>query len=453
MKKIIFLAYILVIGALSVNAQILKGDMNDDNKIDVSDLNEAINTMLGLSSYQYINAGGGDPYLVDNSRVVGTWYKSKSSHFTLNADGTTDYSGASTYKFLPYQGALIFYDNNGTPVTQITVDVLKDGYMVCVPLGTGVLTVLTTTQPTQLVTSINLMPSSMELWPGQEQTLLATVLPFTADNRTVTYESSDESVVRMQGRTAVAVGTAIITCSATDGSGVTATCTVTVSPKDLSGTDANGREYVDLDLPSGTLWAAWNVGASNSEELGQYFAWGETLGYSKNQTHSFNADNYKFYNNKYKFTKYCLLSNLWDTSLGATPDGKTELDPEDDAATVNWGSEWCMPTKEQAEELSNTNYTTRTTITINGQEYIKITSKSNGKFITIPMTRTWQNNVCSWDGTGNGRYWTRTLFAGDNEFIGTDSGHYFFVDNKKSFSVGFYNRIYGNCVRAVRVAQ
>lgn len=429
--------------------------MNDDGIIDVIDANGVINTILGEKPYNYLELAG-DPFLVDNSRVVGTWYKTKVSGFTLNADGTTDYSGASTYKFFPYQGALVFYDNNGIPVTQITVDVLKEGYMVCVPLSTKALTVLTITRPAQPVTNIILTPDNIKLWPGQEIEFLHTVLPSYADNKIVTYQSSDESVVNMKrGGKAVAegLGTATITCRATDGSGVTATCQVTVSPKDLSGTDANGREYVDLDLPSGTLWAAWNVGASNSEELGQYFAWGETLGYSKNQTHSFNADNYKFYNNKYKFTKYCLLSNLWDTSLGATPDGKTELDPEDDAATANWGSEWCMPTKEQAEELSNTNYTTRTTITINGQEYIKITSKSNGKFITIPMTRTWQNSVCSWDGTGNGRYWTRTLFAGDNEFMGTDSGHYFYVDNKKSFSVGFYNRIYGNCVRAVRVAQ
>ena len=38
----------------------------------------------------------------------------------------------------------------------------------------------------------------------------------------------------------------------------------------------NGHEYVDLGLPSGTLWATCNVGANSPEEYGDYFAWGET---------------------------------------------------------------------------------------------------------------------------------------------------------------------------------
>lgn len=36
------------------------------------------------------------------------------------------------------------------------------------------------------------------------------------------------------------------------------------------------HEYVDLGLPSGTLWATMNIGASCPEDYGEYFAWGET---------------------------------------------------------------------------------------------------------------------------------------------------------------------------------
>ena len=72
MKKIISLAFMLLIGALSVNAQIVKGDMNDDKIIDVSDLNESIDVMGGRKPYQYIQAG--DPYRVDNSLVAGTYH-------------------------------------------------------------------------------------------------------------------------------------------------------------------------------------------------------------------------------------------------------------------------------------------------------------------------------------------------------------------------------------------
>lgn len=45
----------------------------------------------------------------------------------------------------------------------------------------------------------------------------------------------------------------------------------------------NGHEFVDLGLPSGTLWATCNVGATSPEQRGLYFAFGETKGYSAEQ--------------------------------------------------------------------------------------------------------------------------------------------------------------------------
>lgn len=40
--------------------------------------------------------------------------------------------------------------------------------------------------------------------------------------------------------------------------------------------DSNDHRWIDLGLPSGTLWATMNVGASSPEDYGDYFAWGET---------------------------------------------------------------------------------------------------------------------------------------------------------------------------------
>ena len=40
--------------------------------------------------------------------------------------------------------------------------------------------------------------------------------------------------------------------------------------------EINGYSYVDLELPSGTLWATMNIGANNIEDFGDYFAWGES---------------------------------------------------------------------------------------------------------------------------------------------------------------------------------
>lgn len=65
----------------------------------------------------------------------------------------------------------------------------------------------------------------------------------------------------------------------------------------------DGHEYVDLGLPSGTLWATCNVGANRPEEVGDYFAWGETA-----TKDIYDWKHYKFgilCTNVYKLTKYC----------------------------------------------------------------------------------------------------------------------------------------------------
>ena len=56
------------------------------------------------------------------------------------------------------------------------------------------------------------------------------------------------------------------------------------------------HEYVDLGLPSGTLWATCNIGASKPEEFGLYFAWGETKGHTSDTSdgHKFEIKNYKW---------------------------------------------------------------------------------------------------------------------------------------------------------------
>ena len=126
------------------------------------------------------------------------------------------------------------------------------------------------------------------------------------------------------------------------------------------------HEYVDLDLPSGTLWATCNVGAEKPEEFGYYYAWGETS--TKN---SYYSSNYKWYNGSDdSFTKYGDFD---------------DLDLSDDAAYVNWGSNWRMPNDYDFRELINTHNTETEKVTQNGVIGLKITSKSNGKSIFLPL--------------------------------------------------------------------
>jgi len=142
----------------------------------------------------------------------------------------------------------------------------------------------------------------------------------------------------------------------------------------------NGYEYVDLGLPSGTLWAKMNVGASSEKDAGLYFAWGETQGYTASQVgvdKQFTWADYKFNlsGDGSTFTKYNPI------------DSKTVLDAEDDAAVVNMGGDWHIPTKAQYEELLNTEYVTNEWVTdyqgsgISGSLF---TSVSNGNTLFIP---------------------------------------------------------------------
>ncbi|MBQ7387910.1 MAG: hypothetical protein IJW01_00800 [Paludibacteraceae bacterium] len=98
---------------------------------------------------------------------------------------------------------------------------------------------------------------------------------------------------------------------------------------------SNGYSYVDLGLPSGLKWATCNVGATKPEEIGYFFAWGEV-----EPKEDYSLGNYKWYNASDSiYTKYYTDSN------------KVVLDKEDDAAAVNMGGYWRMPTKEEFEEL------------------------------------------------------------------------------------------------------
>lgn len=106
----------------------------------------------------------------------------------------------------------------------------------------------------------------------------------------------------------------------------------------------NGHDYVDLGLPSGTLWATCNLGAGNPKKGGYYFAWGET-----SPKRNYEYDNYRHYNGDGRqITKYCTKSNYGNNCI---VDNLTNLLTIDDAAAINWGTGWKMPTKSEMIEL------------------------------------------------------------------------------------------------------
>ncbi|MBO4551368.1 MAG: hypothetical protein J5733_11615, partial [Bacteroidaceae bacterium] len=161
---------------------------------------------------------------------------------------------------------------------------------------------------------------------------------------------------------------------------------------------ATEPEYVNLGLPSGTLWATHNIGAACAEEYGDYFAWGETQ-----PKESYSWDNYLLCNG----SSTTLKRYNFSAERGRV-DGKMMLRGEDDAATVNWGSEWQMPSMEQIEELYNSDYVDTEWTDQNGVKGLKITSKINGNSLFLPAAGDTYNG--EYNGVGSFLFlWSRTL--------------------------------------------
>ena len=179
------------------------------------------------------------------------------------------------------------------------------------------------------------------------------------------------------------------------------------------------HEAVDLGLS--VKWATCNVGADTPEGYGDYFAWGETELKS-----NYSWSTYEWGNGSHDMTKYCN-----DSSFGYNgfTDNKTVLDLEDDAAHVNWGGSWRMPTDAEWAELCRN--CTWTWATQNGVNGYRVTSKKTGytdKSIFLPAAGLWDNTDLYNVGT-IGYYWTSPLYteSPDNAWcVDFDSGDCYF---------------------------
>ena len=209
---------------------------------------------------------------------------------------------------------------------------------------------------------------------------------------------------------------------------------------------SDGHEWVDLGLPSGTLWATCNLGATSPEDFGSYFAWGETM-----PKYSYSWSTCSLCNGtSTSLTKYCT------NSIFGTVDNKAELDPEDDAAYVNWGLNWRMPTAEQQHELY-INCTSQW-MTVNGVNGYLMTG-SHGNTLFLPAAG-YYSGMSLYEESLDGVYWSRSLgsngsFDPDDPDAGYDLGDdfsmYFYSDYWYDLSSN--RRPEGLVVHPVRVSQ
>ena len=194
----------------------------------------------------------------------------------------------------------------------------------------------------------------------------------------------------------------------------------------------NGHEYVDLGLPSGTLWAICNVGAETAEELGDYYAWGET---QTKGTYSWGF--YWFCANDYnQLTKYCSNSNF---GYNGFMDNLQSLLLCDDVANSNWGSGWRIPTKTQWEELcQNTTQIWMAKNGINGRLF----TAPNGNSLFLPAAGGY--NGSDTYGVGySGNYWSSLL---DTDYPDNAWFLIFFADD---YGINSHSRCIGRSIRPV----
>lgn len=176
---------------------------------------------------------------------------------------------------------------------------------------------------------------------------------------------------------------------------------------------------VDLGLPSGVKWADRNVGAMSPEEPGLFFSWGNVEGVEIGKACNFSEEAYA-------------------ESEGAKLKGN--LDAAHDAATVNLGAPWRMPTEEEFQELYDNcdwEWTTE-----NGYYGVRLRSKINGKSIFFSAS-----------GFGNGRSWNSRGSGGDywsSSFVSSRGARSLVFYSGGVYPQDYSSRYYGFAVRAVQ---
>lgn len=194
-----------------------------------------------------------------------------------------------------------------------------------------------------------------------------------------------------------------------------------------------GDDWVDLGLPSGLLWATRNVGASSPEDYGAYFAWGET---SSKSVYDWATYRWCYNGMSYQLTKYC---TDYFYGYNSFTDGLTTLQPDDDAATVNYGGR--TPTiDEWGELISNT---TGQCVMQNGVNGVLLMG-SNGSSLFLPAAGYRLDSSLVREGL-YGHYWSSSIYG----FYPVCACCFDFNSNGPNL-YNHADRNYGRTIRAVR---
>lgn len=203
-------------------------------------------------------------------------------------------------------------------------------------------------------------------------------------------------------------------------------------------------EHEALDLGTGILWATTNLGATQPQDYGKYYSWGEVQPKSEYRwgnykwSDGFEPANAKEYE-ELKMTKYCLYK------IYGTKDDRKVLEKEDDAAYLTWGPNWRMPTRQEVQDLlDKCDWEWNR---VEGLYGYKISSKKTGKSIFLPAA-----GMIASNGSNNSgmmcNYWTSSLHDQNEQYYAYS---FVYLDNGKEGTeyISQTYRYLGMTIRAV----
>ena len=222
----------------------------------------------------------------------------------------------------------------------------------------------------------------------------------------------------------------------------------------------NGHEFVDLGLS--VKWATCNIGAEKPEDYGDYFAWGETETYYE-PSDAETGNGFRWKEGKgwrYEWKSYFDIETITPTDYEdmvtfkkyKTLD-KLLIDPEDDAAHVNWGGDWRMPTKAELDELTNSQNCSWTWTTVNNVKGYKVTSRKpgyEGNYIFLPAAGLYTLEAdYLLNGGFEGFYWSSSIYDKFSDKSTSNAYSIYFKNVAPRISVTGRARCFGCAIRPV----
>lgn len=268
MKKILSVLFFSI--ACSSFGQIIKGDMNGDGQLNISDVTQLVNTVIGKQEAQKISLDEGDPYKIDNRSITGTWRTTDGKTLVLNEDGTTNAGSGYTYSFLPNQGYLIILKDNGAFHTAYHVLNKTQDFILMNPIGTNDGLFYYTSA--NFVTAIKISDTSLKMKTGESYQLTITGEPEDAviPNLKWTTSSSTIASVDETGKiTAKKGGKATITATSVDNADMKVSCSVDITQLVTSVSMSEST----LSMSVGDYYDALNATANPSTAQNKTLKW------------------------------------------------------------------------------------------------------------------------------------------------------------------------------------